>query len=462
MESCPEKKLLVLNFKKQSTLAGFGKVAPRIGPKTTQVAGMFTETTMTRKAKHKVLTVLHVATINQAIKSDLGYAPIETITHAIHKGIQSLGHRSIIACTADSRVTGEHYVTIPRSTGDHFCEDKTEQQSMVNLHLSMALKRARMGDIDIIQMHQWSEYVYNGLFSPPVPIVMTLHVAAKDSMIKKNPQRSYHNLPESSLCHVAISEYQKRQYSGLVNISETVHHGIDVKEFPHKEKLDKGSYLFNIGRVTRVKGQDKAIDVARKTGSKLIMAGCVQDKPEDKEFFQSLKGSINLFVDIGKHPVDKDYYHKVIKPLLDSDKQIIYIGELDSGQKKEWYRHARATLFPIQWGEPFGLVMIESMACGTPILAFREGAVPEIVVDGLTGFIVNSMSDMIEAVDRIDRIDPRECRKHVQNHFSVTSMAHKYSELYQQIVEGYPDNAVAAGFWANLPLKSVTPGHKAA
>jgi len=418
---------------------------------------------MTIKTKHKGLTVLSVATINKPIKSDLGYAPIETIIHNIHKGLQSLGHRSIVACSADSRMTGERYVTIPRSIGIYCCEDKSKREYMVNLHLSRTLERAKMGDIDVIHMHEWSEYVYNGLFSPPVPIVMTLHVPAKDSVIQEEvPQRSRNTLQGSSLCHVAISEYQKRQYYGLANIHKTIHHGVDVKEFPSKEKPNKESYLFNIGRVTRVKGQDKAIELAKKTGSKLIMAGCVQSKVEDKEFFESLKGSIGLFVDVGKHPVDKDYYSKVIKPLLDCDQQVIYIGELGSQQKKEWYRHARATVFPIQWGEPFGLVLIESMACGTPILAFKEGAVPEIVVDGKTGLVVDSMSDMIGAVDRIDRIDPRECRKHVQNHFSITSMANKYSELYQQIVDGYQYKAAAAGFLVDPPLESVTPGDKAA
>ena len=106
--------------------------------------------------------------------------------------------------------------------------------------------------------------------------------------------------------------------------------------------------------------------------------------------------------------------------------------------------------------------MIESMACGTPILAFKEGAVPEIVVNGKTGFVVDSMSDMIAAADRINRIDPGECRKHVENHFSVTRMVHKYSDLYQRIVDGYPYNAVAADFFVDPPFKPVTPGAKAA
>jgi glycosyltransferase involved in cell wall biosynthesis len=124
-----------------------------------------------------------------------------------------------------------------------------------------------------------------------------------------------------------------------------------------------------------------------------------------------------------------------MKPILDSDKQIIYIGEVNSAQKKLWYSHARATLFPIQWGEPFGLVLIESMACGTPVVAFNKGSVPEIVVHGKTGFVVDSIDDMTEAVKSIHHINPSDCRGHVKENFSIDSMAVKYSELYQWIVD---------------------------
>jgi glycosyltransferase involved in cell wall biosynthesis len=403
-----------------------------------------------------------VATLNKPIKSDIGYAPIETIIHNIHKGLQSLGHRSIVACSEDSRMTGEQYVTVHRGLGD-YCSPKTlVRQDIVEMHLSRALKRATMGDIDIIHMHEWSDYINNGIFNPPLPIVMTLHVSAKNSVVNKSHQRWNNPLPDSSLYNVAISDFQKREYSGLVDVCKTIHHGIEVEEFPFKEKQDKGNYLFSIGRITQVKGQDKAIELAHKTCSKLIISGCVQNKPADKEYFEGLKGSIDLIVDIGKHPVDKDYYSKVMKPLLDCDKQIIYIGELDNDQKKQWYRHARATLFPIQWGEPFGLVLIESMACGTPILAFKDGAVPEIVVDGKTGFIVDSLSDMIGAVDRIDRIDPLECRRHVQNHFSITRMANTYSGLYQQIVRDYQYKTAAVGLLTEHPSKPVLLGNNTA
>jgi len=159
--------------------------------------------------------------------------------------------------------------------------------------------------------------------------------------------------------------------------------------------------------------------------------------PQTGSFFAGLKNSIDLSVEVGKYPVDNDYYDRAIKPLLDCDKQVIYIGELSGEHKKQWYRHARATLFPIQWGEPFGLVLVESMACGTPVIAFNKGAVPEIVVDGKTGFVVDSMNAMIRAVGHIDSIGPRECRRHVRKHFSITSMAYKYSELYHHIIDSH-------------------------
>jgi len=263
-------------------------------------------------------------------------------------------------------------------------------------------------------------------------------------MKKDRCLRSNSLLSPMAYC-VPISEYQKHQYNGLVNAVDVVYHGIEVEEYPVKEKPDKGSYLFTIGRVTSDKGQDRAIEIAKKTGSKLIIAGCVQNKPADKEFFEGLKNSIDLFVDVGRQHVENNYYDSVIKPLLDCDKQIIYIGEISRGQKKHWYRHARATLFPVQWGEPFGLVMVESMACGTPAIAFNKGAVPEIILDGKTGFVVDSMSSMIEAVDRIDNINPRDCRRHVLYNFSVISMASKYSALYQKILLSDNHNKLSTG-----------------
>jgi len=420
---------------------------------------------MTIKVKHEKLTVLHVATLNQPISPDLGYGPIETVIYNIDKGLHSSGHRSIVACSGDSIVAGEHYLTVDHSTGDYWTVNTPEKRQIANKHLSNALYRAGMGDIDIIHTHDAKavEFMYDSVFNMHIPIVMTLHISAEDSSLGGAYQRWCSPLLSSPLVYcAAISEYQKRQYIELVNAENVVPHGIDVDEYPVKEVPDKGSYLFTIGRVTRDKGQDRAIEIAKKTGSKLIIAGCVQNKPADREFFAGMKDSIDLSVEVGKNPVYNDYYKKVIKPLMDSDKQIIYIGEISSEHKKHWYLHARATLFPIQWGEPFGLVLVESMACGTPVIAFNKGAVPEIVVDGKTGFVADSMEAMIEAVGRIDSIHPRECREHVQNHFSITSMAGNYSELYHQIIASHKTSDRHSRFSIGHPFQPVPRGTRAA
>lgn len=382
----------------------------------------------------KRLNILHVATINKPITAQIGYGPIETVIYNIDKGLHALGHRSIVACSADSTVTGEQYATVSHSLGDYWHGGTPEGQAHIDLHLSRALARAQIGDIDIIHMHEWFERVYNGNFHPSVPIVMTLHVPAQYSGISEFCEQYPDTLSRPLLHFVAISDYQRRQYADLIPVVKTVPHGIDVEDYFFKEESNKGNYLFSIGRITEVKGQDSAIAVARQSGAKLVLAGCVQNKREDRAFFTHLKKSIDLIVDVSRQPVSGDYYDQVMKPLLFSDKQIIYIGELDSAAKKHWYRHAQATLFPIRWGEPFGMVLIESMASGTPVLAFGEGAVPEIVKHAETGFVVDSVESMVQAVGGIEHLDRRNCWRHVKTYFSLERMAAEYAALYEQLV----------------------------
>jgi glycosyltransferase involved in cell wall biosynthesis len=385
------------------------------------------------QAKSKRLNILHVATINKPITPNIGYGPIETVIYNIDKGLHALGHRSIVACSADSMVTGERYPTVAQSLGDYWQARTPEGQAHVDLHLSRALARARQGDIDVIHMHEWFERVYTGGFDPPAPIVMTLHVPGQHSGISEFRERHPGTLSHPPLYFTAISESQRWQYADLVPVVKTVPHGIDAEEYLFKGSSNKGNYLFSIGRITAVKGQDIAIAAAKRSGTKLILAGCVQDKPEDRAFFERLRTQIDLTVDVGSRPVTGDYHDKVMKPILASDAQIIYIGELDTEAKKHWYRHAQATLFPILWGEPFGMVLIESMACGTPIVAFAKGAVPEIVRNGKTGFVVDSLESMVKAIERIEDIDRRECRQHVEKRFSIQRMAEGYAALYERL-----------------------------
>lgn len=379
--------------------------------------------------------MLHIATLNRPIKENLGYGPIETVIYNIDKGLHGLGYRSIVACSGDSCVVGEQCTTVKESFSEYWSNNTCLQQKRMSEHLFMSLQRARKGDIGIIHMHDavMAEYIFKGVLKSPVPIVMTLHVPAED---KGSFKRWNESLVSSSNAYfVPISEYQKKQHRGLINAQSVIHHGIDVGDYPFKKKSSEQDYLFFIGRITHDKGPDKAIEVAKKTGSRLIIAGNVQNKEKDRIFFKKLRKSIDLVTVTGKSFTGGDYYKKFMKPILASDKQIIYIGEVDSVQKKLWYQHARATLFPVQWGEPFGLVLIESMACGTPVVAFREGSVPEIIIHGKTGFVVDSIEGMAKAVKKIPLIDRAACRKHIKDNFSIASMAGKYSQLYHWILK---------------------------
>lgn len=386
------------------------------------------------KIRNKI-SVLHIATLNRPIRQDLGYGPIETVIYNIDKGLHKLGHRSIVACSGDSLIDGEQFTTIEKSFSEYWSKNTSVQRASMRKHLTMALQRAKEGDIDIIHIHDsaMAEYIFNGVIKSPVPIVMTLHVPAED----KGPFKRWNDslISSSSAYFVPISEYQNREHLGLVNARKVIHHGVDVEDYPFKNNSAKHDYLFSIGRITKDKGQDKAIEIAKETGSRLILAGNVQNKAKDRTFFKRLEKSIDLIADGGKPCAPDDYYEKVMKPILGSDKQIIYIGEVDNAQKKLWFNHARATLFTIQWGEPFGLVLIESMACGTPVLAFNKGSVPEIVAHGKTGFVMDSMDGMVEAVKSIPLIKSSDCRNHIKNNFSIASMAKKYSQLYQQIMD---------------------------
>ncbi len=386
------------------------------------------------KARDEI-NVLHIATLNRPIRQDLGYGPIETVIYNIDKGLHELGHRSIVACSGDSNVIGEQFTTIEKSFSEYWSTDTELQREKMRMHLLRSLERAQQGNIDIIHMHDaiMVEYIFQGVVKAPVPIVMTLHIPAAEKVSFKKWNESF--ISSSMVYFVPISEYQKKQHEGLINAQDVINHGIDVEDYPFKNNSNEQEYLFSIGRITSDKGQDIAIEVAKRSGSRLVIAGNVQNKEKDRAFFKKIEKSFDLITDAGKPFHGSKYYEKVMKPILESDNQIVYIGEIDSAQKRLWYRYAQATLFPIQWGEPFGLVLIESMACGTPIIALNKGSVPEIVIHGKTGFVVDTIDEMIDAVRDIHLIDPSDCRTHIKDNFSVASMARKYSELYKRILE---------------------------
>ncbi|MDH5719082.1 MAG: glycosyltransferase family 4 protein [Spirochaetia bacterium] len=383
------------------------------------------------------MNILQIATLNRPIKQDIGYGPIETVIYNIDKGLHDLGHHSIVACSGDSSITGDHVTTIDKSFSEYWSKNTREQRKNMKYHLSASLDRIKKGDIDIIHVHDavMMEYIYKGITKSSVPIVMTLHVPAQEKGQFNKWNESLHST--SAAYFVPISEYQNKQHHSLVNGQKVIHHGIDLEDYPFNKNIEKENYLFSIGRITPDKGQDKAIEVAKKTGSRLIIAGNIQNKEADRAFFAKIRKSIDLVVESQgsiNESDQNDYYERVMKPILESDAQIIFIGEVNASQKKLWYHFARATLFPIQWGEPFGLVLIESMACGAPVVALNKGSVPEIVMHGKTGFVVDTIEEMAKAVMEIDKINSNDCRNHIKDNFSIASMSRKYAELYKWII----------------------------
>jgi glycosyltransferase involved in cell wall biosynthesis len=205
---------------------------------------------------------------------------------------------------------------------------------------------------------------------------------------------------------VAISDSQMKPGPDL-SWAGRVYNGIPVERYPFR--ADKEDFLLFVGRVNHEKGPDIAVEVARRTGARLVMAAAI------------------------KEPHEQQYWDEKVKPLLTGEEEIL--GEITVGEKAELMSRARAVLFPIQWEEPFGLVMAEANACGTPVLAFPRGAAPEVVADGETGFLCADVDAMVAAADRVGDINPHACRARVEKMFSAQAMTARYEELYAQALQ---------------------------
>jgi glycosyltransferase involved in cell wall biosynthesis len=195
-----------------------------------------------------------------------------------------------------------------------------------------------------------------------------------------------------------------------------------------------GRYLAFLGRTSPEKGLDQAIEIAKRAAMPLKIAAKID-------------------------PADVQYFDRVIRPLL-KHPLIEFIGEIGHGEKNAFLGNAAAVLFPINWSEPFGLVMIEAMACGTPVIAFPRGSVPEVQKQGVTGFVVPDMEGAVDALTRLHEIDRQSCRRHFEEHFTVERMARDYLSLYRSLVGGerstiaVPDEGVLS--WSKLASRSST------
>jgi len=264
--------------------------------------------------------------------------------------------------------------------------------------ISLMFKNVKKEKYDVIHIHPVDRALPVAMSHPEIPVVYTLH----DPIY---PWRAdiFKMFSSRNQFYVPISNAQKKPAPKL-NYLKTVYNGIKLAEFPFSEKHN--NYLLFVGRIMKEKGVAEAIQAAIKTGEKLLIIG----------------------------PAQKDsYWREKIEPYLGS--KIKYVGHVPRKKLFMYYRRAKALLFPIKWEEPFGLVMTEAMACGTPVIAFRRGSVPEIVKDGKTGFIVDNVAQMARAIKNIGLINRHDCRKHVEDKFSFKKMADEYEGQFLKLAE---------------------------
>jgi glycosyltransferase involved in cell wall biosynthesis len=215
---------------------------------------------------------------------------------------------------------------------------------------------------------------------------------------------------------VALSSYQRDQAPPEAGEPVVVPNPLRVGEWPFS--AEKEDFVLWIGRMSPDKGPDRAIDAARRAGVPLVLAGPVQRGQEG-------------------------YFAEHVEPHVDG-RAVRYVGEADSAGKRDLYTRARGMLMPIRWPEPFGLVMVEAMACGTPVIAFREGSAPELVADGRSGYIVEDEQAMADAIGRLGDIDPAECRALTDERFGVETVVERYEAVYDS----------SASEWATSPRRS--------
>jgi len=262
--------------------------------------------------------------------------------------------------------------------------------------IAQMFKRAEKGNYDILHIHPVDRALPLALSHFKVPVVYTLHDPIYPWRAKIFKMFSSHNQ-----YYVSISDAQRKPAPKL-NYLATVYNGIDINLFPFSKK--SSNYLLFVGRLHPEKGVAEAVEVARRTGEKLLIIG---------------------------PPVTGDYWNKRVAPYL--NEKIKYVGYVPYKKLFRYYQKAKATLVPIRWEEPFGLIMVESMACGTPVIAFRRGSVPEVVVNNKTGFIVDTVGEMAAAVKKINQIKREDCRIHVEKKFTIEHMVDRYEEEFLKL-----------------------------
>ena len=324
-----------------------------------------------------------------------GYGGIEWVVSLLADGLVDAGHQVTLFASGDSHTRASLASVFPVAPSEWIGHTFWELSHAVSCF-------ERADDFDVISDHTGLLGLALGSMGS-TPLAHTVH-----GPLAGEPGELYEHVvgmtPHSAL--ISVSDNQRRSKPDLPWVA-TCPNALDLSVYPFRP--ERGDYLLFLGRMTADKGAHHAIAIAIESGLPLKLAGKCRE------------------------PLEREYFEELIRPHLSDS--IEYVGEVTHGEKVQLLQHARVTLFPIEWDEPFGLVMIESMACGTPVIATRFGAVPEVIDDGISGVIVDSWQEIPSAFERADALDPHKQRRAVEERFSPPRMVADYVAAYEATIE---------------------------
>ncbi|MER9966387.1 glycosyltransferase family 4 protein [Mesorhizobium sp. M0060] len=353
------------------------------------------------------MRIAHVAPLHESVPPRF-YGGTERIVSYLTEGLVELGHDVTLFASGDTKTSAKLVACRERALR----LDPRPHKSETAAHLSMLAEvRNRAQQFDVIHFHL-SHFLHFPFFEHmPDRTVTTPH--GRLDYVDLAP--AYQRFPRFPM--ISISRSQR---AGLAkaNWLATIQHGlpIDIYEPTFETDADE-PYLAFLGRLSRDKRPDRAIEIALRSGLKLKLAAKIGDD-------------------------DRAFFHDTVEPLIDGDR-VDYIGEIEEDRKAEFLGKAAGLLFPIDWPEPFGLAAIEAMACGTPVIAWKRGALPEIIDHGVTGFLVDTVDAAVASIPELLRLDRRQVRTVFENRFSATRMAHDYVAAYARLI-GAPGEARAS------------------
>src|SRR5450830_256774 len=323
------------------------------------------------------------------------YGGIESVVSDLVNQLTLLGHEVTLIGSGENLTSAHRFVQVFETPPTASLGDPLPEV------INAAACAAALADIPVDVVHDHT--IAGPLLARgrSVPTVVTAHAPVTGF------HADYYRRLGRTVNLVAISDAQRRANSDLSWVG-TVHNAVDLASFPFR--ADNDGYVLWLGRFSNEKGPQLAIDAARAAGIPIVLAGKLNE-PDEREFFA-----------------------REIAPRLGAG--VEYVGEADAQLKRVLLSGARALVFPIQWEEPFGMVMIEAMACGTPVVAMRRGSVPEVVRDHVSGLVVDTYDELVAAIDAVSAIDPADCRAHVEEYFDLPVMARGYERTYRAMVAG--------------------------